>query len=182
MKRNQSDNKPAQNEDHKPAMSRVTRRQLLLWMGGAGAVVAAGGGTIALLRKSGSAPPPGAAVRCWLPLHPSQNPAYRAWATPDDGVVVWTYKDAKRFVGYRFNAAGRFIWRLCDGTKPVTELAQAYAAQTRRASQEATDFVASLLKAGVLAAGGYVVPVGSFPRLLPGSSYRARISASDPQS
>jgi hypothetical protein len=182
MKRNQQDEIPAKNEDSKPAMSRVTRRQLLLWMGGVGAAAAAGGGAVALLRKSGSTLSFTAAVPCTLPAHPSQNPAYRAWATPDDGAVVWTYKDAKRFVGYRFNAAGRFIWRLCDGTKPVTEVAKAYAAQTRRTSQEAMEFVASLLGLGVLAAGGYVVPVGDFPKLLPGSSYHARISPSDPQS
>jgi hypothetical protein len=181
MKQNQKINKPIENADPKPAISRVTRRQVLLWMGGAGAAVVAGGGAVALLRKSGSAPPSRAAKRFGLPAHPSHNPAYRAWGTPDDGVVVWTYKDGKRFVGYRFNSAGRFVWRLCDGSGPVTEVAQAYAAQTKRAPQEATEFVENLLKAGVLAAGGYVVPAGSFPKPAPGGSYHPRISASDPK-
>lgn len=181
MKQNQKINKPVGNEDPKPALSRVTRRQLLLWMGGAGAAVVAGGGAVALLRKSGSAPLSRTTERRALPVHPSHNPAYRAWGTPDDGAVVWTYKDGKRFVGYRFNAAGRFVWRLCDGTSPVTQVAQAYAAETKRAPQEATDFVASLLKTGVLAAGGYVVPAGNFPTPRPGGSYHPRISANDPQ-
>jgi hypothetical protein len=163
-----------------PVIQRITRRQWLAWMRGAGVALAAGAGGMNLLPQLQAAPSSGTAARFRLPEHPNQNPAYRAWATPDQGVVVWTQQEDRKFTGYRFNANGRCVWRLCDGTRPAKQVTADYAAQTGRKEEEATDFLDQLQKLGVVVCGGYIRTSGAFPTPPEGASYHARISTSDP--
>jgi hypothetical protein len=128
-----------------------------------------------MLVKKGSKSSPGREQGVSLPKHPSPNPAYAAWGAPDGGAVVWTYKQGKQFVGYRFNTNGRRVWRLCDSQRSPAEIATEFRSQTGRTESEAAEFLTRLLSLGIVVAGSYVVPVGNFPKATPGGWYRPRL-------
>ncbi|HUJ10661.1 MAG TPA: PqqD family protein [Verrucomicrobiae bacterium] len=164
----------------KPEIARITRRQFLLWTGGLAGTAAVVGVTAALLRSQsrGHSSPTSQSVR--LPEYPSPNPAYRALPTTDGGMILWTNTGVGKFLGYRFNAVGRSVWRLCDGTHSLGQIASEYQARTGRVETEAREFIAKLSELGVAVTGAFVVTAGSFPKAPKGASYHQRISASDP--
>ena len=184
MKETNTGMKPTSEKDQKPDLSCVSRRQLLTWMGAAGVAVAAGTAGVMLIRKSSSdktTDSASSANRFKLPDHPNHNPAYRAWTTFEEDVVLWTYKQDQQFAGYRFNSNGRRIWQMCDGTRSAGEIATEYRGQTGRTTEEAATFLDKLRKLGIVVTGGYVVSAGAFPTPPEGGSYHPILSAGDPQ-
>jgi hypothetical protein len=165
--------------DGPPIIERLSRRRFLQLTGAAASLAIPMAFAEPGAGKRGNAAPalPSGAIR--LPDKPSQNPAFRAEALGDGGLLVWTY-DRNKFRGYRFNAVARWVWRVCDGRKTGDELRALYAAVTRRPEAEFEPFLVRLREAGIIAQGGYVVPRGDFPRPGPGGSYNARIDKSEP--
>jgi hypothetical protein len=117
-----------------------------------------------------------------LPDEPNQNPAFMARSTSDEGLLVWTYDSASEFKGYRMNATGRSLWRLCDGSRSLDAIGAEHARRSGRPAPEGAAFVKGLLELGVIVSGGWVVPDPAFPRPPAGGCYHRRIEPDDPVS
>jgi len=120
--------------------------------------------------------------RIRLPDEPNQNPAFMARSTADGGLVAWTYGSAGELKGYRMNASGRSLWRLCDGSRGLEAIGAEHARRTGRPAAEGAAFVKGLLELGVIVSGGWVVPDPAFPRPPAGGCYHRRIEWDDPVS
>jgi len=162
----------------RPDIRAISRRDfLVLTATAAGTAVL----TIAPAGETGQEPPPAAeARRLRLPDAPSHNPAYMARTASDGGLLLWARKGDGAFLGYRINANGRSVWRLCNGKREVAEIAAEYGGQTGRSASEATTFLDRLLSLTVVASAAFVVPGPGFPKPSVGGCYRLRVTSEDP--
>ena len=176
----------SQQADSTPTLTLLSRRQLLVLLAGA-----TGGAALAGVPRTGlagqvQARPPAtdperesaetaAVQRFRLPDEPSQNPAFMARAVTGGGLLVWSAGGT----GFRLNRAARRIWRLCDGTRSVTDLAAEHARRSGRPAAEGEAFVQRLLELSVVVAGAEVTVPG-FPAPEAGGSYHRRIEPDDP--
>ena len=120
--------------------------------------------------------------RIRLPDEPNQNPAFMARSAADGGLLVWTYGSAGEFKGFRMNATGRSLWRLCDGSRSLDAIGAEHARRGGRPAPEGKAFVEGLLDLGVIVSGGWVAPNPAFPRPPTGGCYHRRIEPDDPVS
>lgn len=169
----------SQRQLDRPQLTPISRRDFLVLTASASAAatlsVAPLAGDEASVSSSGG-------HKVQLSASPSHNPAFMVRATGDGGLLLWTRQGDGAFLGFRINASGRELWRLCDGTTPPEQIARRWADNAGRPQPEATTFLDELLANGILAAGGHVVTAGDFPRPGDGGYYRMRLSSDDPVS
>ncbi len=157
----------------KPELHTISRREFLTLT--SVAAVAAVVETSGPAGAEAAAAPVAPGTPFQLPDVPSQNPAYMATATDDGGLAIWTRRPGSDFVGFRLNANGRIVWRLCDGNRRPAEIAAEFARQTGRPAGEGAAFLEKLMQLGIIASGAHVVPGEGFPRPPEGGAYRLRI-------
>ena len=166
------------NTNTKPEIAALSRREFLTL-----ATAATGGAVLATETVSAwVVDGEGEQRRIRLPDEPNQNPVYMARSTADGGLLVWTHGSEGEFKGYRMNATGRSLWRLCDGSRSLEAIGAEHARRSGRPAPEGTAFVKGLLELGVIVSGGWVAPDPAFPRPPAGGCYHRRIEPDDPVS
>jgi len=166
------------NTNTKPEIAVLSRREFLSL-----ATAATGGVVLATEAVSAWAVDgEGGQGRIRLPDEPNQNPAFMARSTADGGLLVWCWGSTGEFNGYRLNATGRSLWRLCDGSRGLDAIGAQHARRTGRPAAEGAAFVKGLLELGVIVSGGWVMPDPVFPRPPVGGCYHRRIGPDDPVS
>jgi hypothetical protein len=166
------------NTNTKPEIAVLSRREFLSL-----ATAATGGAVLATEAVSAwVADGEGEQRRFRLPEEPNQNPAFMARSTADGGLLVWTHDSGGEFRGYRMNATGRSLWRLCDGSRSLDAIGAEHARRHGRPAPEGAEFVNGLLELGVIVSGGWIVPDPAFPRPPDGGCYHCRIEPDDPVS
>jgi hypothetical protein len=157
----------------KPLCRKITRRQ---FHGFAGTLLAIGV-TASVITKLKQKQEPDKSSdqsgRFTLPPHPSHNPGFRGYLAQDRTLILAT-QNGDDFIGYSINGNGRFIWQLCDGQRPMDNIAQQYNEVTTRSKTEAIEFLQKLTDLGVVVSGGYITPTGNFPIPNAGECYHVR--------
>ena len=157
---------------HKPLCRKITRRQ---FHGLAGTLLAIGvtASINCSLKQKGKEVQSRRSDRFTLPPHPSHNPGFRGYLA-QDGTLILTTQRGDDFIGYSINGNGRFIWALCNGQRPMDNIARQYNEATSRPETEAVEFLRKLSDLGVIVSGGYITPMGNFPIPKSGDCYHVR--------
>lgn len=166
------------NTNTKPEIAALSRREFLTLATAATGVAVLATEAVSALVVDGE----GEQRLIRLPDEPNQNPAYMARSTADGGLLVWTYGSAGEFKGYRMNATGRSLWRLCDGSRTLDAIGAEHTRRSGRPAPEGEAFVKGLLDLGVIVSGGWVAADPAFPRPPAGGCYHRRIEPDDPVS
>jgi hypothetical protein len=167
--------------DTRPSIRCLTRREFLsLTAAVAGGAVLAGE-ALAVQMRDGTAAET-AQRHFKLPEEPNQNPAFMARAAGGGGLLLWRQGPRGKLAGFRLNASGRVLWRLCDGSRNIGAIGAEYARRIGRPAAQGAAFVARLLELGVIVSGATVVPGPEFPTPPAGGCYHRRIEAEDPVS
>ena len=167
--------------DSRPRIRNLTRREFLAISAAAAGGAALGGSAVIAGARDG-VPTGDESRRITLPAEPSQNPAFMARAAGDGGLLLWSPGEGGRFRGFRLNAAGRTLWRLCDGSRAAEAVANEFARRSGRPAGDGAAFLKRLLQLGVVVSGASVVPAPGFPAPPPGGCYHRRIEPDDPAS